>query len=284
MTGLVVQQDLGAKYVAGVVASGYSGGDLVARQLLGAMCLNRGLILPPRALLLETAHDPGDALRAPGIARRLDEFSAGLSKIVGSTRDLVSAEKLAEPPGICATNRNGFRYFSQIPPPFSRAALEICDKLHELGKTSCNSQFFGLKYSKERRALDRMLNIVLVEPEIPANTGNIARTCAATGSVLHLIKPLGFDISDKAVKRAGLDYWHLVDVKVYESWEDFLARTGAEDFWLFSTKAPGPMPRRHLHRTVTWCSARKPAGFPRHFWPGTPSDACAFPSGQRPGA
>ena len=83
-----------------------------------------------------------------------------------------------------------------------------------------------------------MLNIVLVEPEIPANTGNIARTCAATGSVLHLIKPLGFDISDKAVKRAGLDYWHLVDVKVYESWEDFLARTGAEDFWLFSTKAP----------------------------------------------
>lgn len=83
-----------------------------------------------------------------------------------------------------------------------------------------------------------MLNIVLLEPEIPANTGNIARTCAATGSVLHLIKPLGFDISDKAVKRAGLDYWHLVDVKVYEDWADFMAKTGARDFWLFSTKAP----------------------------------------------
>ena len=83
-----------------------------------------------------------------------------------------------------------------------------------------------------------MLNIVLLEPEIPANTGNIARTCAATGSVLHLIKPLGFDISDKAVKRAGLDYWHLVDVKVYEDWADFLSKTGAADFWLFSTKAP----------------------------------------------
>lgn len=83
-----------------------------------------------------------------------------------------------------------------------------------------------------------MLNIVLLEPEIPANTGNIARTCAATGSVLHLIKPLGFDISDKAVKRAGLDYWPLVDVRVYESWEDFLAKTGAAAFWLFSTKAP----------------------------------------------
>ena len=83
-----------------------------------------------------------------------------------------------------------------------------------------------------------MLNIVLVQPEIPANTGNIARTCAATGSVLHLIKPLGFDISDKAVKRAGLDYWHLVDVRVYENLQDFFEKTGAEDIWLLSTKAP----------------------------------------------
>ena len=83
-----------------------------------------------------------------------------------------------------------------------------------------------------------MLNIVLVEPEIPANTGNIARTCAATGSVLHLIKPLGFDISDKAVKRAGLDYWHLVDVRVYDSLEEFFQKTRAEDIWLLSTKAP----------------------------------------------
>ena len=83
-----------------------------------------------------------------------------------------------------------------------------------------------------------MLNIVLVEPEIPANTGNIARTCAATGSTLHLIKPLGFDISDKAVKRAGLDYWHLVDVRVYENLEDFFQKTQAKDLWLMTTKAP----------------------------------------------
>ena len=61
-----------------------------------------------------------------------------------------------------------------------------------------------------------MLNIVLVEPEIPQNCGNISRTCAATGSRLHLIRPLGFDISDRAVKRAGLDYWHLVEVRDYE--------------------------------------------------------------------
>ena len=66
------------------------------------------------------------------------------------------------------------------------------------------------------------LNIVLHEPEIPANTGNIGRTCVATGTRLHLIKPLGFDISDKAVKRAGLDYWPKLDVTVYESYEDFL--------------------------------------------------------------
>lgn len=88
MTGLVVQQDLGGKYVAGVVASGYSGGDLVARQLLGAMCLNRGLILPPRALLLETAHDPGDALRAPGIEARLNQFAAGLEQVLGPREKL----------------------------------------------------------------------------------------------------------------------------------------------------------------------------------------------------
>lgn len=83
-----------------------------------------------------------------------------------------------------------------------------------------------------------MLNVVLVEPEIPQNCGNIARTCAATGSVLHLIKPLGFDISEKAVRRAGLDYWHLVDVRVYENLQDFFEKTSAEDIWCLSTKAP----------------------------------------------
>ena len=82
-----------------------------------------------------------------------------------------------------------------------------------------------------------MLNVVLVAPEIPQNTGNIARTCAATGSVLHLIKPLGFDISASAVKRAGLDYWHLVDVRVYESLDDFFGKNEVRQMRLFSTKA-----------------------------------------------
>ena len=69
-----------------------------------------------------------------------------------------------------------------------------------------------------------MVHIVLVEPEIPQNCGNIARTCAATGCDLHLIRPLGFDISDRAVKRAGLDYWHLVRVFDYESLDDFFRK------------------------------------------------------------
>ena len=82
-----------------------------------------------------------------------------------------------------------------------------------------------------------MVDIVLVEPEIPNNTGAIARTCACTGSRLHLIKPLGFDISDRAVKRAGLDYWHLVDISVYEHIDEYFAKNGDENLWLLTTKA-----------------------------------------------
>lgn len=85
-----------------------------------------------------------------------------------------------------------------------------------------------------------MVNIVLHEPEIPMNTGNIARTCAATGSKLHLIKPLGFDISDRAVRRAGLDYWHLVEICVYESIDGYLEKCGDENLILATTKAPRP--------------------------------------------
>lgn len=83
-----------------------------------------------------------------------------------------------------------------------------------------------------------MLNIVLVEPEIPQNCGNIARTCAATGARLHLIRPLGFDISEKAVRRAGLDYWHLVEVRIYDNLSDFFAKNTVNQMWCLSTKAP----------------------------------------------
>ena len=83
-----------------------------------------------------------------------------------------------------------------------------------------------------------MLNIVLVEPEIPQNTGNIARTCAATGSRLHIVKPMGFKIDDKKLKRAGLDYWYLLDIIYYENLRDFLNKNPHSDkFRFFTTKA-----------------------------------------------
>ncbi len=82
------------------------------------------------------------------------------------------------------------------------------------------------------------VNIVLVEPEIPQNTGNIARTCAATGSALHLIEPMGFRVDDAKLKRAGLDYWHLLDITYYSGLDDFFGRHPGAEFYLFSTKAP----------------------------------------------
>ena len=89
------------------------------------------------------------------------------------------------------------------------------------------------------------LNIVLVEPEIPQNTGNISRTCAATGARLHLVEPMGFAIDDRKLKRAGLDYWHLLDITYYKGLDDFFARN-AGPFFYFSTKA------KYIHSDVTY--------------------------------
>ncbi|MBR0144271.1 MAG: tRNA (cytidine(34)-2'-O)-methyltransferase [Clostridia bacterium] len=86
-----------------------------------------------------------------------------------------------------------------------------------------------------------MIHLVLVEPEIPQNTGNVARTCAVTGSVLHLVGPLGFEISDARLKRAGLDYWSLLDIRLYASLEEYFEKNPSPDLWLATTKAV----RRH---------------------------------------
>ncbi len=80
------------------------------------------------------------------------------------------------------------------------------------------------------------LNIVLVEPQIPQNTGNIARTCAATGTRLHIIKPMGFEIDDRKLKRAGLDYWHFLDITYYENLEEFFSRNADSNCFYFTTK------------------------------------------------
>ena len=112
-----------------------------------------------------------------------------------------------------------------------------------------------------------MLNIVLVEPEIPQNCGNIARTCAATGCRLHLIRPLGFDISEKAVKRAGLDYWHLVEVFDYENLEqlfDFHPEA-RQDLWLTTTKAPRSYEQARFTADSWIFFGKETAGLPRAF-------------------
>ena len=112
-----------------------------------------------------------------------------------------------------------------------------------------------------------MLNIVLVEPEIPQNCGNIARTCAATGSRLHLVRPLGFDISDKAVKRAGLDYWHLVDVQDYENLDELfrLHPEAAEKAWLTTTKAPRSYQEASFESDSWLFFGKETAGLPLSF-------------------
>ena len=92
-----------------------------------------------------------------------------------------------------------------------------------------------------------MFNIVLVEPEIPQNAGNIARTCAVTGCKLHLVRPLGFEVSDKYLKRAGLDYWQYLDITYYDSIEEVMDKYyNGNNFWFFSTKA------KHIHSDVQY--------------------------------
>ena len=85
------------------------------------------------------------------------------------------------------------------------------------------------------------LNIALIEPEIPQNTGNIARTCAATGAALHLVRPFGFEITDRQLKRAGLDYWDKLNITYYEGLDEFMAKNAGAPTYFFTTKAP----RRH---------------------------------------
>lgn len=91
---------------------------------------------------------------------------------------------------------------------------------------------------KEKGPIEIELNIVLVEPRIPQNTGNIARTCALTGARLHIVKPMGFEIDDRQLKRAGLDYWHLLDITYYENLDEFFEKNCNGSFYYYTTKAP----------------------------------------------
>ena len=109
------------------------------------------------------------------------------------------------------------------------------------------------------------IHIVLVEPEIPPNTGNIARSCAATGAVLHLVKPLGFSIDDKSLKRAGLDYWPYVDVRTHESLEEFMAEYEGRRMFLATTKGGSIYTDVEFQDGDMILFGKETAGLPRDF-------------------
>lgn len=109
------------------------------------------------------------------------------------------------------------------------------------------------------------MNIVLVEPEIPQNTGNIARTCAATDSNLHLVRPLGFSTDDKYLKRAGLDYWHLLDIYYYENFESFLLENKGDYMFFASTKSPIRYDKAEYKEGDFLVFGKETAGLPESF-------------------
>ena len=122
------------------------------------------------------------------------------------------------------------------------------------------------------------MNVVLLEPEMPSNTGNIGRTCVATNTRLHLIEPLGFKLNEKALKRAGLDYWDKLDLTVYPNLDDFFAKNeGKGRFWYFSTKAA----RRHSDIAYAdgdyLIFGRESAGLPETLVYGNPERAVRIP-------
>ena len=109
------------------------------------------------------------------------------------------------------------------------------------------------------------LHIVFVEPEIPGNTGNIARTCAATGAHLHLVKPLGFDIDEKAVRRAGLDYWPYVNLTIYENLDEFLEKNADRRMFLATTKGSQRYTDVKYEDDDMLLFGKETAGLPRDF-------------------
>lgn len=122
-----------------------------------------------------------------------------------------------------------------------------------------------------------ILNLVLVEPEIPQNTGNIARTCAVTGARLHIVRPMGFTPTDKHLKRAGLDYWHLLDITYYDNLDDFFAQNKGGSFFFFSTKGT------HRHSDVAFPDncylifGKETRGLPEHLLMQHPDETLRIP-------
>ena len=121
------------------------------------------------------------------------------------------------------------------------------------------------------------IHIVLLEPEIPQNTGNIARTCAATGASLHLIRPMGFEIDDKKLKRAGLDYWDKLDITYYDGLADFMAHHEGATIYYFTTKAPRCYTEVTYPDEVFIMFGKESAGLPEELLFANPSHCVRIP-------
>ena len=124
--------------------------------------------------------------------------------------------------------------------------------------------------------MDR-LNIVLFEPEIPSNTGNIGRTCVATGARLHLIEPLGFSLSEKAIKRAGMDYWKELDVTRYLDFEEFLEKNPGAKIYMATTKAPQTYTEVHYEPDCYLMFGKESAGIPEEILVQHPNETVRIP-------
>ncbi len=121
------------------------------------------------------------------------------------------------------------------------------------------------------------MHIVLVEPEIPYNTGNVARTCAVTGSVLHLVKPLGFSVDDKQLKRAGLDYWHLLDIRYYENFAELRDKYPTRNFYYVTTKAKQYYTGVNYSNDDFLVFGKETAGLPKQLLEANPANCIRIP-------
>lgn len=141
--------------------------------------------------------------------------------------------------------------------------------------------FFVIKYKEMHKIAEKSkmkdINIVLYSPEIPQNTGNIARTCAATGAALHLIKPLGFEIDDRHLKRAGLDYWQYLDITLYENEADFFEKNPGETVYYFTTKAKYRYTEPSYPKRVFLMFGRETCGLPEDLLQKNPKTAVRIP-------
>ena len=122
-----------------------------------------------------------------------------------------------------------------------------------------------------------VINVVLVEPEIPQNTGNIARTCAATGARLHLVGPMGFAVDDKKLKRAGLDYWHYLDITYYDDLDEFLQKTSGGEYFFFSTKGRRAHSESEYHDNCYLVFGKETAGLPEELLLAHPDSCVRIP-------